>query len=99
MFHKICGKIDKLSDWNKNWCGSIYMARRRRSWLRMERVTLPSNPGCEKIPADAYPKGSLQDLKTWKDWMRSMPNSGSQQEVVTRREDKIGKTAATRANR
>ena len=21
---KMCGKIEKLSDWNKNWCGSIY---------------------------------------------------------------------------
>ena len=21
---KMCGKIEKLSDWNKNWCGRIY---------------------------------------------------------------------------
>ena len=21
---KICGKIEKLLDWNKNWCGSRY---------------------------------------------------------------------------
>ena len=21
---KMCGKIEKLSDWNKNWCGSRY---------------------------------------------------------------------------
>ena len=21
---KMCGKLEKLSDWNKNWCGSRY---------------------------------------------------------------------------
>ena len=24
MCGKMCGKIEKLSDWNKNWCGSRY---------------------------------------------------------------------------
>ena len=24
---KICGKIEKLSDWNKNWCGVRYRPR------------------------------------------------------------------------
>ena len=24
IFGKMCGKIEKLSDWNKNWCGSRY---------------------------------------------------------------------------
>ena len=24
MCGKMCDKIEKLSDWNKNWCGSIY---------------------------------------------------------------------------
>ena len=24
MCGKMCGKIEKVSDWNKNWCGSRY---------------------------------------------------------------------------
>ena len=24
IYCKMCGKIEKLSDWNKNWCGSRY---------------------------------------------------------------------------
>ena len=24
MCSKMCGKIEKLLDWNKNWCGSRY---------------------------------------------------------------------------
>ena len=24
MFGKMCGKIETLLDWNKNWCGSKY---------------------------------------------------------------------------
>ena len=24
MCSKMCGNIEKLSDWNKNWCGSRY---------------------------------------------------------------------------
>ena len=24
IYGQMCGKIEKLSDWNKNWCGSRY---------------------------------------------------------------------------
>ena len=24
IYGKMCGKIEKLSDWKKNWCGSRY---------------------------------------------------------------------------
>ena len=27
IFCEMCGKIEKLLDWNKNWCGSIYGPR------------------------------------------------------------------------
>ena len=30
MCGKICGEIEKLSDWNKNWCGKIQKKKKKK---------------------------------------------------------------------
>ena len=33
MCGKICGEIEKLSDWNKNWCGKIQQKNNNKKIL------------------------------------------------------------------
>ena len=68
MCGKMCGKIEKLLDCNKNWCGSRYGPRDYDSGDKKTKKN------CGKICGKMYSKmcGKIEKLSDWnKNWYGS----------------------------